>query len=423
MKCSHQNRILGFTLSVFLVAMVCCDADNNIDHPGDNFFLKYYGGDGNQSAADFLPLSDGGFLLLGNSDFLSKRIFLVRTDAKGNVLWEKFISGPTDVARDIEPTLDGNFIILSDYDAGPGNKNIKLIRISPDGEKLDSVVYGTSVNDYSSSVTPISDGGFIVTGSTELNASNLGNPGSSGVNRSIFHFRCNADLVFNTFNWQELYGDPDTYDAGTKVVQNGTQFYVFGYSDQSHGTFSGKLNLLYYSIDDDGLNNNPNYLGDFDVDTRSVYAMEVPPSLGGGYFITATKTGQGGTTTLHVSKLRSPLNFNSIDDEQLDKEISVGSRILESASASASLSTPQGYLLLADEVRSLGEKNIWISKIDQSGNVLWSSSFGSESEDDMAAAIRELPDGKIVILGTMGIGNKQTKMALMKLNSQGQLLN
>jgi hypothetical protein len=81
-----------------------------------------------------------------------------------------------------------------------------------------------------------------------------------------------------------------------------------------------------------------------------------------------------------------------------------------------------GYLILGNEVRGTGAVNFWLSKIDQSGIILWSSTFGSEGEDDFAAAVHELPDGKIAILGTMGLADNQSKMALIKVNPQGALL-
>jgi hypothetical protein len=54
--------------------------------------------------------------------------------------------------------------------------------------------------------------------------------------------------------------------------------------------------------------------------------------------------------------------------------------------------------------------------------VLWSTTLGSEDEDDTAAAVAELPDGKIVILGTMGLTDNQFKMAFIKVNRTGQFL-
>src|SRR5688500_17515438 len=93
-----------------------CDTDKNINAPDESFFIKYNGLDGDQSAAD-LGVVDDGILLLGTSQLGSvKKIYLVKIDFEGNVLWQKLLGGGADVARDIEPTNNGNYVILSTFE-------------------------------------------------------------------------------------------------------------------------------------------------------------------------------------------------------------------------------------------------------------------------------------------------------------------
>ena len=138
--------------------------------------MKYYGSDGDQYGVDMALLSDGSMLLLGNyaqSDF-DKDIYLVRVDAKGDILWESRIGEDPAAnniweAKDIEPTNDGNFIVLVDFQRETGEqRDLKLLKISPEGTVIDSVSFGTAANDFSRSVTPLQDGGFIVSGTTEF---------------------------------------------------------------------------------------------------------------------------------------------------------------------------------------------------------------------------------------------------------------
>ena len=77
--------------------------------------------------------------------------------------------------------------------------------------------------------------------------------------------------------------------------------------------------------------------------------------------------------------------------------------------------------MLANETRETGH-NIWLTKIDQNGNQIWSASYGSEEEDDLGAAVQELDNGKIVIAGSVRLINNQYKMVLMKVNSEGHLM-
>jgi hypothetical protein len=81
------------------------------------------------------------------------------------------------------------------------------------------------------------------------------------------------------------------------------------------------------------------------------------------------------------------------------------------------------YLILSNEISATGTTNIWLSKVDIDGNVIWSASFGSITKNYFGGTVRELPDGKIVILGTIELESQNSKMALIKLNADGELLN
>jgi hypothetical protein len=415
-------RSLVLSLAVFALA---CDTDKNIEPPSKSYFVKYYGGNGNQMGVDMIVKEDGEFLLLGNwqLDRDESRIYLVNVDTEGKILWEKLLGTHQDRAKDIEATSDGNYIILADNSDG-SSTDVKLIRINALGEKIDSVVYGSPGNEDAKSVTRLLDGGYIVTGATEYDTTALLNPTNPDDISDIFHYRCNANMTFDKFNWYEQYG-PGTFDEGTRVIQHTQdQFYVFGSSNQTHeGNPDGNLNLLYYAIGGGGIIQNLNFLGDFDNDTESSFVMQVPSSLGGGIFVAGTESTPSGSINLHVTKLRSPLQFNAVNDELFDRSIPIDSRKLRPIAAAASLSDTQGYLLLANDIQDDGTSNIWLTKIDQAnGNIIWSSHFGTDEEVDSGAAVYQLPDGKILLLGTIGLVNNQSKMVLMKVNSTGRLM-
>jgi hypothetical protein len=421
MKKRRYILVLMWMLSLFVGS---CDTDRNIDPPDESHFAKYYGSDENEKGVDLVVLQDGTSILLGSASG-DHQIYLVKVDQVGNIIWEKYLGTAFDVVKDIEPTLDGNFVILSDYQDPANNIEVKVIKINPDGEKIDSVVHGSPGIENAKSITPLSDGGFILTGSTEF-TSNIPKPGASEDLSDIFHFRCDENLDFNLPLWEDQYGS-GTLDVGTKVFEKSpTEFYVFGYSNQDHGeNNAGKTNLLYYLIGAGGvINAAPYYFGEFDQNTTSSNVISVPSSIGGGYFVLGTKFDATGTgSRIHASKLRSPLSFSFVD-ELLDENIPLGTgdQLFQSVAATASqFGGETGFLLLANENRGNNHINISLSKINQVGNVSWYVSLGSEDKDDRAAAVAELPDGRIFVLGTVGIGD-QTKMALFKLNSAGQLI-
>ncbi|HEY0656789.1 MAG TPA: hypothetical protein VGD65_26845 [Chryseosolibacter sp.] len=403
-----------------------CDTDSNINDPTATHFVKYYGGDGNQAGVDMLVLSDGNVLLLGNSQFSgAKSVYLVKVDPKGEVLWEKTFEGTNEVAVDIEPIADGNFVILAELETTAENHDVKLIVVSPDGNEIMSASYGTPSNktETPKSVTPLRNGGFIVTGVTVADTAT--NPSvNPDLFSNIFHYRCDASLSFTNSNWYEYYGATDQVDGAVKTFQDATDnFYVFGYSDQViKPQQQGKLTMLYYRIGDGGTaDSEVAILGDEAQNIRTDYVHRVGPELGGGFLVVGTTLVSSGTNSLRAARLREELEFNPVRDEQFDREIPVLSTSVEGVAGTTSLVAPQGFLLLGEELRSVGTKNLSLTKIDQVGQLVWTVSLGSEDENDEAAAVAETIDGRILVLGTIQLGDNQNKMALFKLNSTGRL--
>lgn len=422
-----------------------CDTAANIEDPDLHYFVKYYGDDGNQRGVDMLALGDGSFLLLGNSSLTNfdSDIYLVKVDVQGEIIWEKkYRQDIQDIypgvvldilsPRDIESTVDGNFIILADFpNASGANTDLLLIKISPDGAILDSKTFGTPVNDDGKTVTPLDDGGFIVSGTTELDLSSdpdLGN---------FFNFRFDGNLEeVSVSNWSPvIFGYTPRLDVAVKAVQRPDkpdEFYVFGYTNSNIGNNNPaeRKGLFYFKRNSalaGGGFSDPYFPGNIvNVnDTEIQFVEQVAPELGDGFIIIGTSQNNTGNSEIFIAKLRSSLTFGQ-SDATLYNTIKL-QRNLRGVSAASSISDPRtlGYLVLGNEVRntgSTGALNIWLSKIDQAGNVIWSSTFGSEAENDSAAAVRELPDGKIIILGTMGLADNQFKMAFIKLNPRGELL-
>jgi hypothetical protein len=401
-----------------MLLIFSCDNEGNIDNPDKKYFLKMYGTDGDQTAVDMELLTDGSILLLGTSvaDDNTSRIYLLKLNAEGEVQWTRKFGETQETAVDIEPTLNGNFVLLSDFISSNSDHDVKLIVITQDGVKLDSIVRGSTSNEFPKSVTPISDGGYIVTGKVEevLNGAT-----------NVFHFRCDSNLDWLTAasGWSDIYGGLGYTDVGFKVYQQDTTFYLFGSSNLDHTQPKGVINIFYYKLNRVGNTNNPHYTGKPDVDVQINSVYKAPAELAGNYVLLGTQVSGSSPQGLQFSILRNPLSQGSdaSSDEQIDTQLSLPTTLTAvNVSAAYSGQSATGYLILCNEPRAQGS-NIYLSKIDQSASVLWSVSLGSESENDFGSVVRELPDGRILVLGTVRVADKQSKMALFKLNSNGRL--
>jgi hypothetical protein len=419
---------LTIVLLSVIAAVISCDTENSISPPDVNYFVKYYGGDGYQYGVDFIANADGTLMLLGNSEAelgQNNQPYLVKVDSEGKILWEKVVGEVGDKAKDIERTNDGNFVILCDFQKSSNNTDIKLLIVSAGGSEIRNVEYGSPANDDAKSVTLLADGGFIITGATRYTGELL-NPSNPEDFFDIFHYRCSSNLdFFGEDNWRNEYGQ-GTIDKATNVFQQSENlYYVFAYSNYVQDNIDESDNFnskfLYYSLTNTGANPNLKYVFDLNSNLEVSHVMRVPPILGEGFLIVGKETSSDGTVSLYASKLRSPLSFNLPNDIQFSKRIPIENRNLNAISAAPSIFGSQGYLILANEKKDVVGGDIWLTKIGLNGNEVWSRTFGSEEHADSGAAVLELENGKILLLGTMELDNNQTKMVLMKLNSNGQL--
>ena len=97
-------------------------------------------------------------------------IYLIKTDADGNVVWKKIFGGMNmDMAFSGQQTSDGGFIVggVSASLSGNGVEDAYLLKIDKDGNKMWEKTFGKKDRtEKGSSVQQTSDGGYIIVGQT-----------------------------------------------------------------------------------------------------------------------------------------------------------------------------------------------------------------------------------------------------------------
>ncbi|HRI80552.1 MAG TPA: hypothetical protein PLR06_13550, partial [Cyclobacteriaceae bacterium] len=219
---SRLNIILLF------IVVVACDAPSTMKDPNDSYFIKFYGGDGEQTGDDFVELPDGSMILFGTSRPSAagskSQWYLVKVDGKGNVIhsWGKngelIFGGPNDEeARDIELTNDNRIVLVGNTYKSATDRDVKVMTLTLDGVKIDSaqvpIFTSAGVDPFgdedAASITQTTDG-FIIAGSTTYVtlAGKTANPGYADTRDGI-NIRLNNNLTAYTLNgWplQQSYG-------------------------------------------------------------------------------------------------------------------------------------------------------------------------------------------------------------------------
>jgi hypothetical protein len=114
---------------------------------------------------------DGGFLIVGASVYLGSPygdIYVIKTDSLGNQIWAKIYGGTQhDVGVAVKQVENGNFTIVGTTSSfGAGNNDIYLLKIDNAGNVIWSKTYGTPENQFGTSLTNTSDGGYLIRGTT-----------------------------------------------------------------------------------------------------------------------------------------------------------------------------------------------------------------------------------------------------------------
>lgn len=433
-----MNKIFQVLSLAFL--FFACENESDLQRKPEDAFTKFYGREGNQEGVDVVVGPDNSYYLLGNSFSRNNRqVYVVKTDAAGEVLWERMFGGPNEeIAKDIELTSNGQFAIVADTRSNAGDKDIMVLILNADGLRVDSTIYSySSAEEEANTITPINSG-FLIAGTTRLldpDPAATGN--ANNINDGIV-VRLNADLTPYAGIWgKSLSGiqSPGTIQFGLgtlmaieKVTQESVGlFTVFSYTNSRDVNSTGLSNAYIFSIDDNGteLGNRTSGTAEDDEIVTSV----ARDKLTSGYAVTGISTKPNGRQEvfqLFVGVGGGAITGGNLTDVTKNLSETQG----EIPMAAAVTGFGSGFFLVGatknfspDQTTLQGD--ILLKLIDRQGSELWRNppelTFGGVA-NDFVGSVAETPDQRILVLGTMGIGDVQgqRKMVLIKVNREGK---
>ncbi len=190
------------------------------------------GGSLNDQAKDILPLSDGGYLIVGYSHSNDGDVsghhgstdssdgWAVRLSAAKSIVWQKSMGGTgNDYLKSVIPTSDGNFIavggtnsINGDISNFYGSKDIWVVKFNGAGDILWNKCYGGSQADSVGNIIQVADGGYILVGTTESADGNLSGTGSREYT-DAWYFKISST---GNYEWGYVLGNSE-YDYGEDI--------------------------------------------------------------------------------------------------------------------------------------------------------------------------------------------------------------
>ncbi len=311
------------------------------------------GGTYNDKAESVIQSSDGGYVLAGYTQTFGAGGFdayIAKLNSSGILIWSKSIGGPNDeTANSIIQTTDGGYAMTgSVFSYGAGAFDIYILKFDANGTFQWSKTLGGSQNEHAYSIIQISDGSYIVAGSTT-------SFGQGAEDMYIVKLSSNGIV-----QWSITEGGPGDDEALSLIKTTDGGFAAAGWTN-SFG--AGNYDLYIIKLDASGSLQWSKTIGGADND----YAYSIIQSTDGGYAIAGGTFSFGaGLEDIYIVKLAS--------DGSLQWSKTIGGSNYDEAHSI--IQTTDGGYAIAGYTSSFGTGtgDMYIVKLDANGNACGNSS-------------------------------------------------
>lgn len=331
---------------------------------------RSFGGPDDEIGYSVEQTSDGGYIIAGTTESFgpgNERLWLVKTDAVGNLTWERalggFVSSSGDGGWSVHQIGDGYIVCGYTRSEGAGGRDLWLIRTDTEGREIWSHTYGGSGEEVGFSVLALVDGGFLAAGYTRQSESGEEN---------VFAVRTDSE---GRELWNRTYGG-ESKDAVFSMVPatDGEGYVLCGRTANT----DGERDVLLMKLAPDGRELWSQAIGG----PGDQVGLSVAAAVGGGYMVVGRSSGRaavrGGTDVSHRASRPG-------QEDQAEQE-------------------PQDLLLI---------------KISPTGEELWAYDMGGRGEDIGTGVVSYT--GGCAILGiTESFGAGAEDLWLLRVVLDGQ---
>jgi hypothetical protein len=342
-----------------------------------------YGQPYSGSAYSMVQTSDGGYALAGTIDAQTRGVWLVKTDAVGNHLWNKTYGDfeyPSDaLGASVIQTSDGGYAIAgATTDNILYGRDVWLIKTDAAGNHLWNKTYGDPdifVEDFGRSVVQTTDGGYAIGGYT-----------SSMIEGNAEILLIKTDAAGNLL-WNTTYGGSDG-EWAYSIIRTADGGYALAGSTYSYN--ASDENFYVVKTDADGVMQwNKTYGGlGFDTAYALIQTMDGGYALAGDYDV--------GEYVYDFWLVKTDAVGNHLWNKTYG-----GHGVMDADWCRSVVQTTDGGYTIAGTTTSYGAGNgdAWLVKTDADGNYVWNKTYGGSGYEN-AYALVQTSDGGYVMAGT-----------------------
>ena len=335
---------------------------------GEILWQRCYGGSQYENFEAINVVPGNGYILCGESATLddgdvtghhggiSYDAWIVKINEDGNIEWQKSLGGTDDeYAADIKPTLDGGYIVSCRSQSDDGDLtshygtstyfDLWVVKLDSIGNIVWTKVLGGTKDEYAGKISVNADGSFTVVGNSEsknYDVTDHHGPNTIG-DQWVVKLSNTGEIT-----WTKSLGTSDYHEVAYDIIQTeDSGFMIEGIIEKYDDTLltpgtHGAVDYYITKLDGDGVEIWHQYYGSTGTDWGRCIAQ----SPDHNYMIGGSVNEAGGqvTGTFHASA------------------------------------------------------DIWLLKIDETGNIIWNACYGGSAYDE-CHAINFAADGSILLAG------------------------
>ena len=378
------------SLTVSVVVCPCAQAATG--------WSKTYGGANAEGWDNLYPVvlqtSDGGFLITGSTTSYgagSNDAYLVKTDANGEMQWQKTYGGPlNESAFVVCKTSNGGYALMCTTNSyGAGGNDFWLLKTDANGNLQWNKTYGGTSVDNGYQVSQTADGGYALFGETN-------SFGAGGYDLWVIK----TDAAGN-MQWNRTYGA-----AGNDMASSLILAADGGYAVASWSTSFGGFKALFIKTDSSGnmLWNKTYSLG------AASWADAAIQTADGGYAIVGV--------TYPTTKRDAWLIKTDSSGNMLWNKTYGGTG---DDTGWALVQMDGGGYAIVGVTSSFGAGGVdgWLFRTDSSGNMLWNKTYGGAGTEFIDDIIRTSDGGYVLAGFTDSFGAGNSDLWLIKTDDFG----
>ncbi|OSZ80977.1 hypothetical protein CAP36_06995 [Chitinophagaceae bacterium IBVUCB2] len=385
----------------------------------------HYGGNNVDVPFSIKLTTDGGTIVVGYTDSRNGDVsaqptrdywdlWVLKLDKCGIIQWERSFGGTGyESARDVVQTSDGGYMVLGETNSTDGGvvagfggtKDIWLLKLTADGSLQWQKRFGGSGLDIGNHITLTPDGSFLIAASSSSNDGDIIGNHSTGTYTDGVLLKINASGVLQ---WSRCYGGSKNEELFDIEIINGNIF-AAGFTNSIDGDIppsQKNYDMWLLAIDGNGNKVFSKIYGGSQNDVAYTMTKGVDASL--------TLAGYSTSTDGDVSGARGSQDYWIINVDlrgKLNWQKVLGGTDAEYAKTIIT-DRDSGYIVggvtysnNGDVTGSLGNGDFWTVKLSPSGNVTWQQNWGGSNNDHMRFMVRDTERDEYYLAGDSESGD------------------